>query len=92
MSSITSPLDLIKLSLGEKVHIKLRASRTLTGTLLAYDPHLNIVLENAKEVVEKRVLDEETDEEVVERVERNIECVFVRGDTVVLVSPPIRTT
>lgn len=36
-------------------------------------------------------IDEETDEEIVKKQTRNVGMLFVRGDIVVLVSPPLRT-
>ena len=36
--------------------------------------------------------DEETDEEIVKKATRKVGMLFVRGDIVVLVSPPLRTT
>ena len=36
-------------------------------------------------------IDEETEEEIVRTSKRNIEMLFVRGDVVILVSPPLRT-
>ena len=36
--------------------------------------------------------DEETDEEIVKKQQRKVGMLFVRGDIVVLVSPPLRTT
>lgn len=32
-STVTEPLDLVKLSLAERVHVKLRGDRELTGVL-----------------------------------------------------------
>ena len=39
--------DLIKLSLSERVYVKLRGDRELTGVLHAYDSHLNQVRQDA---------------------------------------------
>ena len=36
-------------------------------------------------------IDEETDEEIVKKATRQVGMLFVRGDIVVLVSPPLRT-
>ncbi len=59
--------------------------------LQAYDQHLNLVLGDAEESVTKREVDEETEEEILATSKRNIEMLFVRGDVVILVSPPLRT-
>jgi U6 snRNA-associated Sm-like protein LSm3 len=86
------PLDLIKLSLSERVYIKCRNSRELRGTLHAYDQHLNMVLSQVEETITTIEEDEETGEEIVSKKTRNVGMLFVRGDIVVLVSPPLRTS
>mmetsp|Transcript_14529 Transcript_14529/g.21423 ORF Transcript_14529/g.21423 Transcript_14529/m.21423 type:complete len:90 (-) Transcript_14529:366-635(-) len=86
------PLDLIRLSIDERVYVKCRGGRELRGKLHAYDQHLNMVLGEAEETVTTHELDEETDEEIVKKATRTIRMLFVRGDIVVLVSPPLRTT
>jgi hypothetical protein len=40
---VSVQFDLIKLSLSERVYVKLRGDRELTGVLHAYDSHLNQV-------------------------------------------------
>eukprot|EP00588_Corethron_pennatum_P015777 CAMPEP_0194283486 /NCGR_PEP_ID=MMETSP0169-20130528/25496_1 /TAXON_ID=218684 /ORGANISM="Corethron pennatum, Strain L29A3" /LENGTH=89 /DNA_ID=CAMNT_0039029101 /DNA_START=23 /DNA_END=292 /DNA_ORIENTATION=+ len=85
------PLDLIRLSIDERVYVKCRGDRELRGKLHAYDQHLNMVLGDAEETVTTREFDGETDEEIVRRATRRVEMLFVRGDVVVLVSPPLRT-
>ena len=90
MSSITKPLDLIKLSIGERVYIKCRGGRELEGMLHAFDTHLNMVLEDVEETVTTVDIDEETEEELVQSRKRTIEMLFVRGDVIILVSPPLR--
>ena len=90
MTSITKPLDLIKLSIGERVYIKCRGGRELEGLLHAFDSHMNMVLEDVEETVTTTDIDEETEEELVQSRKRNIEMLFVRGDVVILVSPPLR--
>jgi U6 snRNA-associated Sm-like protein LSm3 len=41
--SVEEPLDLIRLSLNERVYVKLRQDRELRGRLQAFDQHLNMV-------------------------------------------------
>ncbi|KAL7465496.1 hypothetical protein ACHAXS_005817 [Conticribra weissflogii] len=84
------PLDLIKLSLSERIYVKCRNSRELRGKLHAYDNHLNMVLSEVEETVTTTEEDEETGEEIVSKRVRNVGMLFVRGDIVVLVSPPLR--
>jgi U6 snRNA-associated Sm-like protein LSm3 len=58
----------------------------------AYDQHLNMILGDVEETVTAVETDEETDEEIVKKATRKVGMLFVRGDIVVLVSPPLRTT
>merc|ERR1719420_2789247 len=90
-SAVEEPLDLIHLSLDERIHVKLRGDRELRGRLHAYDQHLNMVLGDVEETVTQVEIDEETYEEVYKSTKRNIPMLFVRGDGVILVSPPMRT-
>ena len=57
----------------------------------AYDQHLNMILGEVEETVTSTEIDEETDEEIVKKQTRKVGMLFVRGDIVVLVSPPLRT-
>lgn len=60
----------------------------MTVCLQAYDQHLNMVLGEVEETVTTVEIDEETYEEVYRTTKRNIPMLFVRGDGVILVSPP----
>ena len=105
------PLDLIRLSLDERVYVKMRNERELKGRLhvspffslqsikshfscliKAYDHHLNMILGDVEETVTTIEIDEETYEEVYRSTKRNIPMLYVRGDSVILVSPPSRST
>jgi U6 snRNA-associated Sm-like protein LSm3 len=50
-----------------------------------------MILGDVEETVTTTEIDEETDEEITKRSIRKIGMLFVRGDLVVLVSPPLRT-
>eukprot|EP01038_Epipyxis_sp_PR26KG_P006981 gene6981-9542_t len=89
--SIETPLDLIKLSIDERIYVKCKGDRELRGKLHAFDQHLNMVLGEVEESVTVREIDVETEEEIVKTSKRNIEMLFVRGDIVILISPPLRT-
>lgn len=56
----------------------------------AFDQHLNMILGEVEETVTTTEIDEETDEEIVKKQTRKVGMLFVRGDIVVLVSPPMR--
>ena len=57
----------------------------------AYDQHLNMILADVEETVTTVELDEETFEEIYRTSKRSLPMLFVRGDGVILISPPIRT-
>lgn len=73
----TEPLDLIKFQLDEVVVVKLRGAREMKGRLQGYDSHCNMVLSEAEETVFS-----EGDSQL-----KKTEMVFVRGDSVILISP-----
>lgn len=72
------PLDLIRFQLDEYVLVKLRGAREMKGKLQGYDSHCNMVLSEAEEYI----YSESDDPEV-----KKTEMVFLRGDSVILISP-----
>jgi small nuclear ribonucleoprotein len=64
-------------SFGKVVLIRLRGGRSLRGKLRGFDQHLNLVLEEAEDI---------SREEDVQRIGE----IIVRGDNVVIISPPPR--
>ena len=92
MSSSTDPLDLIRLSIDERVYVKCRGGREIRGKLHAYDPHLNMILEDVEETIKETDIDQLSGEEKIKTTKRKMEMVFLRGDAVILISPPLRTT
>mmetsp|Transcript_21617 Transcript_21617/g.55456 ORF Transcript_21617/g.55456 Transcript_21617/m.55456 type:complete len:98 (-) Transcript_21617:17-310(-) len=90
-STVKEPLDLIRLSLDERVYVKLRGDRELRGKLHAYDQHLNMILGDVEETLTTIEIDDETYEEIVKTNRRVIPYLFLRGDGVILVSPPLRS-
>ena len=91
-SECREPLDLIRLSIDERIYVKCQGDRELRGKLHAYDNHLNMVLGDVEETVTTQEVDQETEEEIIRTSKRQIEMLFVRGDALILVSPPLRTT
>lgn len=90
-SECREPLDLIRLSIDERIFVKCKGERELRGKLHAYDQHLNMVLGDVEETVTTQEVDEETQEDFVRTSKRSIDMLFVRGDMIILVSPPLRT-
>eukprot|EP00180_Rhodochaete_pulchella_P002585 Plantae.Rhodophyta-Rhodochaete_pulchella.ctg3969.p1 GENE.Plantae.Rhodophyta-Rhodochaete_pulchella.ctg3969~~Plantae.Rhodophyta-Rhodochaete_pulchella.ctg3969.p1 ORF type:complete len:101 (-),score=12.81 Plantae.Rhodophyta-Rhodochaete_pulchella.ctg3969:63-365(-) len=91
-TSVDEPLALIRLSLDERVLVKLRGERELRGRLHAFDQHMNMVLGDVEETLTTIEVDEETYEQLIKTSKRKIEMLFVRGDGVILVAPPLRTS
>lgn len=50
-----------------------------------------MILGDVEETITASEVDEETFEEIVRTSKRQIPMLFVRGDCVVLISPPLRT-
>lgn len=74
VNGIERPLDVLNNAKGKEVLIQLKNNRQMVGTLLAFDIHINVVIDNAKEIIEG-------DER------RNIGLTFLRGDTIIFISP-----
>ncbi len=134
--TIERPLDMIRLSLDERVVVKLKGSRELRGKLFvrgvlvgfwerlwplfavlppagptpyapnssrhprhltptlhparltqAFDEHVNMVLGDCEETHTTEELDAETGEIAIKRAVRSLGMLFVRGDTVIFISP-----
>ncbi|XP_057495350.1 sm-like protein LSM3B isoform X1 [Actinidia eriantha] len=84
-SAVKEPLDLIRLSLDERIYVKLRSDRELRGKLHAYDQHLNMILGDVEEIVTTVEIDDETYEEIVRPV---VKLLMIRG----LHCPPTHQT
>jgi small nuclear ribonucleoprotein len=73
-NKIERPLDLLNASKGKEVLVQLKGDKQFTGTLKAFDIHINVVLDNAKELEDGQV-------------KKNIGLTFLRGDTIIFISP-----
>ncbi|WFD00606.1 Sm-like protein lsm3b [Malassezia yamatoensis] len=85
---VNEPFDLIRLSISERVLVKLRGDRELRGVLHAYDGHMNLIMGDVEETIYDVQVAEDTGAETIQVKKRNAEMMFVRGDGVILVSPP----
>jgi len=74
VNGVERPLDVLNNAKGKDVLVQLKNNRQMVGTLLAFDIHINIVLDNAKEIVDNE-----------ER--RSFGLTFLRGDTIIFISP-----
>jgi len=68
------PLDALNRARDKRVIIELKNGKQFLGNLKAFDIHINAVLENAEE--------RENGE-----VKRKLGVVFIRGDTIIMISP-----
>ena len=68
------PLDTLNHARNKPVIVELKNGRTYRGVLHAFDMHINVVLEQAEELAQGEVT-------------RKLGQVFLRGDTIILVSP-----
>ncbi len=62
-------------SLSKVVLVELKGGRNVRGKLYSFDQHMNLVLEEAEDLTDQNNI-------------RRIGTIIVRGDNVVLVSPP----
>ena len=74
MNNIERPLDLLNSSKGKEILIQLKNGKQFSGILKAFDIHINVVLDNTREIEE-------------EKVEKNLSLTFLRGDTIIFISP-----
>ncbi len=78
VNGIERPLDLLNQSKGKEILVQLKNNQQLVGTLVAFDIHINIVLSNTRELENNEV-------------RRNIGLAFIRGDTIIYISPSTAT-
>ncbi|PYI28425.1 P-loop containing nucleoside triphosphate hydrolase protein [Aspergillus indologenus CBS 114.80] len=74
-SSVSEPLDLVRLSLDEIVFVKLRGDRELKGRLHAYDSHCNLVLGDVEETIYV-VEEDENEQETIRTIKKQEEMLF----------------
>ncbi len=67
------PLDALNRARDKKVIVELKSGKQYVGLLKAFDIHINVVLGD-------------TEERVNGEVTRKLGTVFVRGDTIILIS------
>lgn len=81
-AGVQRPTDLVDQCIGKRVFIKCRGSREIQGILHAYDEHLNLMLSKVEETG-PAVGAADTDKHVT----RSIPLFWVRGDTIIAISP-----
>jgi len=68
------PLDALNKARNKRVIVELKNGKQYIGKLNAFDIHINIVLEEAEEKVNGELT-------------RKLGIIFLRGDTIIMVSP-----
>ncbi len=67
-------LNIFKENIGKVVLVELKGGRSVRGKLYSFDQHMNLVLEDAEDITGENP--------------KKIGTVIIRGDNVILVSPP----
>jgi len=70
---VARPLDALNAARGKRVILELKNKTTFVGNLKAFDIHINVVLDDAEEHIEGQM-------------KRKLGTVFIRGDTIILIS------
>jgi small nuclear ribonucleoprotein len=73
--SVDMAVKVLDESVGKVVLIKLKGAKVIRGTLQGFDQHMNLSLENAEEVSE-------------DGKSNTLGTVVVRGDNIIMISPP----
>ena len=68
------PLDTLNSARDKRVIVELKNNKQYIGRLKAFDIHINVVLEDAEERVDNAV-------------KRKLGSIFIRGDTITVISP-----
>ena len=69
----TRPLDFLNETRSKRIIVELKNTKQYMGKLVAFDIHINVVLEDAEEHIDGKL-------------NRKLGRVFVRGDTIILIS------
>ena len=71
---VSRPLDTLNSAKDKRVIVELKNHRQYMGILKAFDIHINIVLDDAEEIIGGET-------------KRKLDTVFIRGDTITIISP-----
>lgn len=73
--SVDMAVKVLDESINQIVLIKLKGNKAIRGSLLGFDQHMNLLLENSEEIF-------------AEGKATVLGTIVVRGDNVVMISPP----
>ena len=76
MSSSDMTFKVLEESIGKVVLIKLKGGKTIRGMLRGFDFHMNLILEESEEIKDNGSTNK-------------LGTIVIRGDNVVLISPPM---
>jgi len=74
MMEQSRPLDALNKARDKRVIVELKNNKQYVGKLKAFDIHINVVLEDAEEHADGQI-------------KRKLGMVFLRGDTITIISP-----
>ncbi len=74
MVEASRPLDALNRARDKRVIVELKNNKQYIGILKAFDIHINVVLEEAEERMNGEV-------------KRKLGVIFIRGDTITVISP-----
>ena len=74
MTEPSRPLDALNNARNKRVIVELKNNSQYVGKLKSFDIHVNVVLEDAEEHVDGKV-------------KRKLGVIFLRGDTITVISP-----
>jgi len=74
MTEQSRPLDALNNARHKRVIVELKNGKQLVGKLIAFDIHINVVLDDAEELIDGEV-------------KRKMGTIFIRGDTIIFISP-----
>ncbi|NWK00179.1 RNA-binding protein [Marine Group I thaumarchaeote] len=73
--SVDMAVKVLDESINKTVLIKLKGNKTIRGNLLGFDQHMNLLLDQAEEILS-------------DGDSNSLGSLVVRGDNVVMISPP----
>jgi len=73
--SVDMAVKVLDESINKIVLIKLKGNKTIRGNLLGFDQHMNLLLDQSEEILS-------------EGESKSLGSIVVRGDNVVMISPP----
>jgi small nuclear ribonucleoprotein len=73
--SVDMAVKVLDESINQVVLIKLKGNKTIRGNLLGFDQHMNLLLDSSEEIP-------------AEGDSKGLGTIVVRGDNIVMISPP----